>query len=566
MRVIHRSASACIRPTLRAGAAALFTAFLASSSLVAQLQIQASYPLITDLLDATATYGPVSLVGNAGPAPGLPNNGVCVNGIYAGGAGGQDVLTPSIASLNTNDFQIDLDFNMTALPTGNRSVFMASKWYRYIGIYMQPNGTVGIKHNNSNLAWSTTILAPGTWYSASLQYDSGLAALSINGTLVLTLVVGPLNTGGYTDFTTNDWSNGTNFNGCIRNLRISNDATINAAQWFTYGAGCVLGNPPGFYEQFTSSSFDLSNTGVTMLTASPIYVLLPGATPIVQPTSGVQTLGDDQTVQVTLPWAFPYQGGGMTNDLWVCSNGWISLEPTTLNDMTETVAELLSGPTRIFAMWDDLNPGAAGTVNWEQDPNDATLFHVTFLGVPVYGTSNLNDFQYTFHQNGTMELKWGACSVNDCIVGFGLGNGQGDPGSTDVSAITTPVLLGDGVLGLALDSLAADRPVLGTTFDMQVSQIPATAGLGAVFYSWVKHDPGIDLTSVGMAGCSLYVNLDASVLFVPSGPTANAQLTIPNLPALVGRHIYAQAAVFGTAATALGLLSSNGGDMLMDVN
>lgn len=567
MRVVLPTAASLIRSIPCAGIAALLTAIMTTGSLAAQLQTQAFYPLLTDLLDATTTYGPVSLVGNGGPAPAQPNNGVCVNGIYAGStAGGQDVLTPAIASLNTNDFQIDVDFNITALPPANRPVLMASKWYRFLGIYLQANGTVGIKHNNNNLAWSSTVLTTSTWYSASLQYDNGLAALSINGTMVLVMPVGPLNTGGYRDFTTNDWSTGTNFNGCIRNLRISNDATINAAQWSSYGTGCVAGSPPGFYEQFTGSTFDLSNTGLTMQAALPIYVLLPGAAPIVQPTSGVQTMTDDQTIPVALPWSFPYQNSGVTNSLWVCSNGWVSLEATTATDYNETVAGLLSGPTRICAMWDDLNPGAGGAVYWELDPNDATQFHVTFLGVPEYGTSNLNDFQYTFHQSGTIEIKWGNCSASDCMVGYGLGHAQADPGSIDVSAVTGPQLLGDGVKGLALDSLAADRPVLGSTFDMQVSQIPTTAVIGAMFYSWTKYDPGISLASVGMANCFLYVSLDASVIFVPSGTTYSPQLAIPNLPILVGRHIYGQAAVLGSTATALGMISSNGGDMLLDVN
>src|SRR5690606_10633804 len=60
--------------------AAAFTALIAGSSLTAQLQTQAHYPLLTDLLDATATYGPMTLYGNGVPAPALPSNGVCVNG------------------------------------------------------------------------------------------------------------------------------------------------------------------------------------------------------------------------------------------------------------------------------------------------------------------------------------------------------------------------------------------------------------------------------------------------------------------------------------------------------
>ena len=68
-----------------------------------------------------------------------------------------------------------------------------------------------------------------------------------------------------------------------------------------------------------------------------------------------------QTIQATLPWAFPYQGGGLTNTLWVCSNGWVSLQATTSTDSSETVAELLSGPTRVFGMWDDLDPSPSSS-------------------------------------------------------------------------------------------------------------------------------------------------------------------------------------------------------------
>lgn len=570
MPVTRRSLFSAIRSSSRAtAAAAMLTACMVGSPLVAQLQTQAFYPLLTDLLDATASYGPVALAGN--PAPAAPTgNGVCVNGVYAGNAaGGQDVLTPSIAGLDLNDFQIDVDFNIAALPAGNRPILMCSKWYRWMGLYLQANGTVGLIYNNNVYSWSSTVLAPATWYTASMQFDNGLAALSINGQLVLVVAIGALNTGNYRDFTTNNWSNGTNFNGCIRNLRISNDTTINAAQWLTYGTGCVDGTAPGFYEQFsTSSLFDLSNTGVTMQSASPSYVLIQGAGPIVQPVSAPQTVGDDVTIQIPLPWAFPYQGNGLTNNLWVCSNGWVGLEPTTSTAATSTPAAFLSGPARVLGMVADLNPSATGggTVHWEQDATDPTQFHVTFLGVPLYPAIGANDIQYTFHQGGTIELKWGACSIAAAtLVGFATGNGQADPGPTDVSAVSVTVL-GDGLKGLALNSLPGSRPILGTTFSMVVSQIPATAQIGAMIYSWTKQDPGIDLTSIGMAGCFQYLNMDTSVIFVPSGTTSNVQFAVPSATQLIGWHIYAQAAVLGSTATTLGAISSNGGDMLIDVN
>ena len=69
------------------------------------------------------------------------------------------------------------------------------------------------------------------------------------------------------------------------------------------------------------------------------YLMLPNANAITAPTSTPQTMGDDQTTPVTLPWTFPYQGGGATNTLYVCSNGWVSLESTTATDYAESVAD-----------------------------------------------------------------------------------------------------------------------------------------------------------------------------------------------------------------------------------
>src|SRR5262245_24034593 len=218
-------------------------ALATSGSLAAQLQPQAVYPLLTDLLEATATYGPALLTGNPTP-PNPPANGVCVNGIYSFSLGGQDVRFPVITTLNMSDFQIDVEFQITAFPTSfGAPVFMGGHLWRWLGIYVQPNGIVGIKHNNSNLAWSTTTLSTGTWYSGRLKYENGTVEEYIDGTLVLTVSVGVLSTGSATidnrNFTTNDFSNGRNHNGCIRNVRISNDTTLGVtADTFAYGSGC----------------------------------------------------------------------------------------------------------------------------------------------------------------------------------------------------------------------------------------------------------------------------------------------------------------------------------------
>lgn len=256
------------------GATALLA--IAATTGRATAQVQAFYPLMTDLFDATNTYGPMTLAGS--PPPASPSNGVCVNGIYHFATGGQDVRTPMMPSLDTTDFQVDVEFNITALPAVQGPVLMAGNGWRFLGIYLQGNGTVGVKYNNSNLTWSSTTLSTGLWYAASLRYEAGTVQLLINNTIVHQAVVGPLNDGNNKNFTTNDYSVGANFNGCIRNLMISNDTSTGVATAGTFGAGCGgSGSAPGLTPGNTPQLGTTFSVGATNVPAtSPIAFMTVG--------------------------------------------------------------------------------------------------------------------------------------------------------------------------------------------------------------------------------------------------------------------------------------------------
>ncbi|MCU0866874.1 MAG: LamG domain-containing protein [Planctomycetes bacterium] len=219
-------------------AAALLAALPMLAPAVAQRVPQAVYPLLTDQLDATANYGPIALLGNPTP-PNPPANGVCVNGTYQASPNGQDVRTPVISTLNTSDFEFGVEFSLAALPAGVAPVLMGGNSFRWLGIYVQSSGILGLKHNNANLIWSTTTVATGTWYSATVKYENGNVELYLDGLPVLQQTIGVLNTSTNLNFTTNDFSNGRSHNGCIRNLVIANDTTLGpSAGAFPYGAGC----------------------------------------------------------------------------------------------------------------------------------------------------------------------------------------------------------------------------------------------------------------------------------------------------------------------------------------
>ncbi len=222
--------------TLLGFAAALLPSVIPSAPLHAQQPV-ASYPLLADLVDTTGNHGPMILTGT--PPPATPANGVCVNGIYAFNPGGQDARTPALPTLDTTDFQVDVEFNVAALPASIAPILMGGNSYRWIGIYMQSTGLIGIKHNNSNLSWSTTSPTVGRWYTASLRFEAGTAELYLDGRLIHSVTTGTLNTGNNLNFTTNDYSNGRNHNGCIRHLVISNNTTLgNAASAANYGGSC----------------------------------------------------------------------------------------------------------------------------------------------------------------------------------------------------------------------------------------------------------------------------------------------------------------------------------------
>lgn len=195
------------------------------ASLDAQV-LQASYPYATDLVDSTGNFGDTVLAGDPPPAPPAVDSPLCVNGIYPNSPGGQDVRTPAISTLDTSDFQIDIEFNLTELPTSYFPVIMGGDMWRWIGLIIDSSGNVGAKFNNSNYTWSSTTVVPGTWYAGQIRYDAGTLQIYLDGVFIHDAVIGALTTGGDLDFTTCDYSAARTLNGCIRNLGISNDSTV----------------------------------------------------------------------------------------------------------------------------------------------------------------------------------------------------------------------------------------------------------------------------------------------------------------------------------------------------
>lgn len=113
--------------------------------------------------------------------------------------------------------------------------------------------------------------------------------------------------------------------------------------------------------------------------------------------------------------------------------------------------------------------------------------------------------------------------------------------------------------------LAAKQvPVIGRPFSIQVANLKSpSAGLllfGDSDKKWNGVSLPLNVSPLGMPGCSLLVSWDIEVVFLlRTGSTLTWNVSIPVNPALCGRSFYVQAWVLDTKANPLGVATSNGG-------
>ena len=327
----------------------------------------------------------------------------------------------------------------------------------------------------------------------------------------------------------------------------------NRARFTAYGSGCP--SPLTFYELF--SAFDLNGTSLRLTPVGGGYRVATCTTGCFSTFGSNLNLGDDSLATgLNLGFAFPF-AGSTTSRIDVDSNGWIGLVSGqfTASDYSESVAEFLSGGARLAVRWDDFNPASGGGVYFDTFPGRAVI---TWSNVPQFGSNDQNTFQAQLFANGEIIMSFQSGSSSDGLTGLTQGNTTVDPGSRDLSA-SIPFTTGTGGLPVTLSSTSL--PVLGSTIGLSMQNVPTnsltvTLGLGFVQSS-------IDLTALGMPGCTSLVSAVEQIPMARIGSTAAVSLSIPNQASLLGAHVYAQGIAIAPGMNTLGVVSSNGGDMML---
>jgi len=339
-----------------------------------------------------------------------------------------------------------------------------------------------------------------------------------------------------------------------------------------YGTGCYSVADTCFYENFGVGTFDLANSAMTLLHVGNSYLALPGLTQFVPPSAAATTLAlaDNAEVTVALGSPMPVGVGGSTSNLTVCSNGFVSVASGNGIVAAPVVATFLNAPRTGWWCWHNFNPAAAGggQVKFEQTGGVA---YITWDGVWDSGgttAANASRFQFQFElATGTVHLVWQTMSNlgTGYLVGFSEGGNSPNPGNTNISAALPATFSAATFRVLPLAHGATARPVIGTTIALQTTNVPAGSPLGATILSLTEITGGIDLTSIGAPGCSQYLTPASTLIFFPAGGMGSLPFAIPNSPGLAGVTIVSQGATLTPGVNAIGVLTSNGLRLLLDL-
>ena len=394
-------------------------------------------------------------------------------------------------------------------------------------------------------------------------------------------------------------------------ILIGSSAICQTASSTPYGTGCY-DRPRMVHEKILGNTvpIDLINTQQSLiyttganggnyiiLQSGPAYdavtPALNGVNLATLPfTSAYGATWDDASITrplstTTFPNGFPFPGVGnpSTSVITVNSNGKVYLGSVinstfATNGSNYNLIAPFQGTTGgglpVLAAFNvDIDPVVGGQI-WYEDPSPNGGVRITWASVPNWLQTGgppvgICDIQMELLPAGMVTFAYGPSLANGgslnnaAIIGYSAGGGQPVSAQVDWSVINA-YLSGDGSIPLTIASSA--RPVLGTTINLTVGNMPAGTPFAAVIYGLTKFNPGISLTGVGMDGCFQYGSQEAVVLGALPGASFSSAFSIPNNTAYVGVRVVCQGVAYNPPAVpnVLGALSSGGIELILDIN
>ncbi len=222
--------------------------------------------------------------------------------------------------------------------------------------------------------------------------------------------------------------------------------------------------------------FDLNGQNVMFLRGGAGYTATSGPSSfseLARTNGSTVTLLDDDAKEVFLPFAFPFFAGTHLS-VFVHSDGNVTFDEPEAGSGNRTLSRAVTGPPRIAALFNDLNPSDAGAAVRTYGTPEA--FYVTWDGVPefsLFGGTNRQTFQLVLRRGGNIEFHYRAVGVASAVVGIMPGRLLGEPKAADLS------------LGVSQPASAALAEIFSSSRDLD------TIAAGQRFYQ--NHDDSYDM-------------------------------------------------------------------------
>ncbi|HYL76927.1 MAG TPA: hypothetical protein VEU96_22110 [Bryobacteraceae bacterium] len=138
-------------------------------------------------------------------------------------------------------------------------------------------------------------------------------------------------------------------------------------------------------------------------------------------------LGDDDTMAVSLPFAFPFFGVPY-QQIYVNSDGNVTFTAGDGASTDRSFGRFTGGLPRIAPLFTDLDPTQAARNAGVYVTSEPRRFIVSWVGVPLYsqfGNGRHETFQLRLFADGRIEIAWSDVELTDAVAGIAPGRSQG---------------------------------------------------------------------------------------------------------------------------------------------
>ena len=189
-----------------------------------------------------------------------------------------------------------------------------------------------------------------------------------------------------------------------------------------------------------ANTFDLGGSTLHFTRSGAGYAVTKG-TLAYRPTLGRQlTLGDDDSVEVDVPFSFPFYTDAQ-HVAYVNSDGNITFGEADKASTERNVSRVLTGPPRVAPFLADLDPTSGGRIFVNAT---SELYTVTWCAVRGFDSQRTVTVQSTLLPDGSIDMSFGSITLGDAVVALGPGR-TGDFSPIDLS-VPKPTS-GTGALG-----------------------------------------------------------------------------------------------------------------------